>query len=117
MEVIFQNLCFHRVVDNSQGWEVLPLKTVSSHLNKMINRKIYVIIIYRERNKKKTKKEKRKRRNEGEGNSQLPWWCISLQSLLLLYDIFNFLFVARVGENNPMPDVEQQAPNDLKSPA
>ena len=39
------------------------MKTVSSHLNKMINRKIYVIIIYRERNKKK--KKERKKENEG----------------------------------------------------
>ena len=37
------------------------MKTLSSHLNKMINRKIYIIIIYRERNKKKGKKKE----NEG----------------------------------------------------
>ena len=28
-----------------------------------------------------------------------------------------FLCVARVGSNNPIPDIEQQAPNDLKTPA
>lgn len=37
------------------------MKTLSSHLNKMINRKIYIVIIYRERNKKKGKKKE----NEG----------------------------------------------------
>lgn len=37
------------------------MKTLSSHLNKMINRKIYIVIIYRERNKKKEKKKE----NEG----------------------------------------------------
>ena len=37
------------------------MKTLSSHLNKKINRKIYIIIIYRERNKKKGKKKE----NEG----------------------------------------------------
>ena len=80
-----------------------------------------MILLSVEREIRKTKKkQKRKRRNGGGGgggNSQLPEWCISLQSLLLQYDIFNFLFVATVGSNNPMPDIEQQAPNDLKSPA
>ena len=37
------------------------MKTLSSHLNKMINRKIYIVIIYRERKKKKGKKKE----NEG----------------------------------------------------
>ena len=37
------------------------MKTLSSHLNKMMNRKIYIIIIYRERNKKKGKEKE----NEG----------------------------------------------------
>ena len=44
------------------------MKTLSSHLNKMMNRKIYIIIIYRERNKKKRKgKEKENEGMRGRG--------------------------------------------------
>ena len=43
------------------------MKTLSSHLNKMINRKIYIVIIYRERNKKKKGKKKENEGMRGRG--------------------------------------------------
>ena len=43
------------------------MKTLSSHLNKMTHRKIYIIIIYRERNKKKKRKKKENEGMRGRG--------------------------------------------------